>query len=384
MTDVHATRDQIDAGLAPSIAAAFARTVERRGDQPAFSDKARVEGAGWRTVTWAELREQALDLAAAMVDLGVQPGDRVAIMATNRLEHVLADIAGMHAGAATMSVYNTLSPSQVAYIAQHAAPSLVVLESADHVARWQAALAAIDPVVVVIDPEAAPANALTWQALVERGRAVRAQRGAEVDRRWQALGLDDTATILYTSGTTGDPKGVLISHRNVLFGAMSSDETAQLGEDRVTVSYLPFAHIAERMLGIYLPEVLGGHVHLVGDPSLLVPALTEVRPTGFFGVPRVWEKIQTGITGLLAMETDEAKRRAVAEAMAVGLAYVESQQVGHETSPELADRFAAVDAAVLTPMKAMLGLDRVTWAGSASAPMPLETARFFAGLGMAI
>ncbi|MGN6780859.1 MAG: AMP-dependent synthetase/ligase [Marmoricola sp.] len=384
VTDVHAVREQIDADLAPSIAAALARTAERLGDAPAFSDKVGVEGGGWRTLSWTEVREQALDLAAALVDLRVAPGDRMAIMASNRLEHVLADVAGMHAGAATMSIYHTLSPSQVAYVAGHSQPSVVVLENADHVARWHDALTTAHPVVIVIDPGAAPDGALTWEALLARGHAVRAQQAAEIDRRWQALSPDDTATILYTSGTTGDPKGVVISHRNVLFGAASSDETAQLGEDRVTVSYLPFAHIAERMLGIYLPEILGGHVHLVGDPSLLVPALTEVRPTGFFGVPRVWEKIQTGITGLLALETDEAKKRAVADAMAVGLAYVESLQVGHETSPELAERFAAADAAVLTPIKAMLGLDRVTWAGSASAPMPLETARFFAGLGLAI
>ena len=125
-------------------------------------------------------------------------------------------------------------------------------------------------------------------------------------------------------------------------------------------------------------------MHLVGDPAQLVGALGEVRPTRFFGVPRVWEKIQTGIGGLLAMETDEAKKQAVADAMAVGLAYVESLQTGHETSPELQARYDAVAEAVLTPMKAMLGLDRVTWAGSASAPMPLETARFFAGLGLPI
>jgi long-chain acyl-CoA synthetase len=115
-----------------------------------------------------------------------------------------------------------------------------------------------------------------------------------------------------------------------------------------------------------------------------VAALGEVRPTRFFGVPRVWEKIQTGIGGLLAMETDEAKKQAVADAMAVGLEYVESLQVGHTTTPELQARYDAASQAVLTPIKSLLGLDRVTWAGSASAPMPLETARFFAGLGFAI
>jgi long-chain acyl-CoA synthetase len=388
ITDVVAERDEIDRLLPASIAHAFAATVERFGDAPAFSDKVGVDGPGWRTLTWAETREQVLDLAAALVDLGVRPGDRVAIMATNRLEHVLADMAAMHAGAVGISVYNTLSPSQVAYVAGHATPAVVVLEGADHVARWADALAAAQPTVVVLDPAAAPEgdpeSVLTWAALVEHGRSVRAQHDAEVDRRWRAIAPADPATILYTSGTTGNPKGVVISHRNVLFEVESTNRTAQIDDDRIGVSYLPYAHIAERVLGIYLPQLEGGHLHLVGDPAQLVGALAEVRPTAFFGVPRVWEKIQTGISGLLAMEADEHKVQAVADAMAVGLEYVESLQVGRRTPPELADRFAAADAAVLTPIKAMLGLDRVGWAGSASAPMPLETARFFAGLGFAI
>ncbi|MCW2808989.1 MAG: AMP-dependent synthetase, partial [Marmoricola sp.] len=195
---------------------------------------------------------------------------------------------------------------------------------------------------------------------------------------------EQPATILYTSGTTGNPKGVVISHHNVLFEVESGNRTAGLEGESVGVSYLPYAHIAERVLGIYIPLVTGGRVHLVGDPSQLVAALGEVRPTRFFGVPRVWEKIQTGIGGLLAMETDESKKQAVADAMATGLEYVESLQVGRLTTAELRARFDAADQAVLTPMRSLLGLDRVTWAGSASAPMPLETARFFAGLGLAI
>jgi long-chain acyl-CoA synthetase len=387
MNDVLADRQDIEAAIAGrSIAAAFADTVEEQGDRPAYSDKIGIEGAGWRTLTWRELRETGLDVAAALVDLGVSPGDRVAIMASNRLEHVLADIGAMHAGATPMSIYNTLSPSQVAYVAGHSEPAVVVLENADHVARWSEALSAgTIKQLVVIDPEAAPEGAITWEQLLERGRATREQHQAEIDRRWQEIHPDQPATILYTSGTTGHPKGVVITHHNVLFEVESSSRTAGLDEaENIGVSYLPYAHIAERVLGIYIPLVQGAHVHLVGDPAQLVGALGEVRPTRFFGVPRVWEKIQTGIGGLLAMETDEAKKQAVADAMAVGLEYVESLQVGHETSPELQARFDAVAEAVLTPIKSVLGLDRVTWAGSASAPMPLETARFFAGLGFAI
>ena len=129
MTDVLAPGDpetdraEISALLAPNIASALAATVEVQGDAPAYSDKVGIDGSGWRTLSWRELRETALDLACALVDLGVQPGDRVAIMASNRLEHVLADIAAMHAGAVTMSIYNTLSRSQVAYVAGHSEPA---------------------------------------------------------------------------------------------------------------------------------------------------------------------------------------------------------------------------------------------------------------------
>jgi len=385
MTDVLAERQEIEALIkGRSIAHAFADTVEELGESPAFSDKIGIDGAGWRTLTWRELREQGLDIAAALVELGVEPGDRVAMMASNRIEHVLADIGAMHAGATSMSIYNTLSRSQVAYVAEHSAPSVVVLETADHLDRWSEALAtgAVKQ-VVVIDAEK-PEGALTWDELVSLGQSKREEHAAEVERRWQGIDPDTPATILYTSGTTGNPKGVVITHHNVLFEVESSNRTAGLEGENIGVSYLPYAHIAERVLGIYIPQVDGAHVHLIGDPAQLVGALGEVRPTRFFGVPRVWEKIQTGIGGLLAMETDEAKKQAVADAMAVGLEYVESLQTGHETSPELQAKYDAVAAAVLTPMKAMLGLDRVSWAGSASAPMPIETARFFAGLGLSI
>ena len=388
MTDVLAERAQIDAEIAGrTIASAFADTVVAQGDNPAYSDKVGMpEGSTeWRTVSWNQLRERALSLAAALVDLGVQPGDRVAIMATNRIEHILADIGAQHAGAVSVSIYNTLSPSQVAYVAGHSAPTVVVLENADHVARWEQALTEIKPLaVVVMDAEAATGDAITWDELIARGESVKGPLAGEVDRRWKAIDPSDPVTFVYTSGTTGNPKAVVLTHRNIMFEAASTDKTVATEGEHIALSYLPYAHVAERVLGIYLPQINGGSLFLIADPKLLVGALGQVRPTRFFGVPRVWEKIQTGINGLLAMETDEAKKQAVADAMAIGLEYVESLQYGNTTSPELQAKFDAVNAAVLTPMKAMLGLDRVLWAGSASAPMPLETAKFFAGLGFSI
>jgi long-chain acyl-CoA synthetase len=366
------------------------RTVAARGDEPAYSDKIGLPQGqqGWRTLTWSEVREQALDLAAGLAQVGLSSGDTLAIMATNRIEHVLADIGAVHAGGTPMTIYATLAPEQVAYVAGNASPTVVVLEGADQLARWRKALAEAPSIkaVVVIDPELVGEDdrALTWDDLLARGHEARAAEPAKHDELWRSVKPEHPLTILYTSGTTGNPKGVVLTHRNILFETESSLETSKMREPGTGISYLPFAHIAERMLGIYIPQFQGAHVHLIGDPAQLVGALGEVHPTRFFGVPRVWEKIRTGVSGLLAAETDEARKAAIEDAMAVGLRYVESRQTGQETSPELAEKFAAVDAAVLGPIRSLLGLDRVEWAASAAAPMPVEVTRFFAGLGLEI
>jgi long-chain acyl-CoA synthetase len=368
---------------------ALTRTAEQHGDHPAYSDQvstgSTTVGTEWRTLTWSEVRDTARALAAALVDRGLDAGATAAIMATNRIEHVLADHAALMAGGVPMSIYNTLSPEQVAYIAGHAEPQVVFLETTDHVARWTLALADVASIKVVVgigDAVVDDARFVRWDDLVAHGRTLPLD---EVDARSAALRPEDPATILYTSGTTGDPKGVVLSHANIVYQAAGTLRRNDAEPGNVTLSYLPYAHIAERVLSLYIPPYFGDwHVHLVGDPTLLVPALAQVRPKQFFGVPRVWEKIRSGLAGMLAAEPDAERRTAIEGAMAVGAEYVESLQVGHTTTPELQARYDAASAAVLTPIKSLLGLDRVTWAGSASAPMPIEVARFFAGLGLAI
>jgi long-chain acyl-CoA synthetase len=364
------------------------RTALEQADQPAYSDRVGVS-EGWRTVTWAQVREQALDLTAGLVARGLQPGDTVALMVSSRIEHVLADLGAVHAGGTPMSVYMTLAPEQIAYIAGHSTPTVVVLEGAAEVARWSLALetTATISTVVVLDPTAAtPADDrfVTWRDLLDLGARSRSEEAASVEQRWRSVRPEQPLTILYTSGTTGDPKGVVLTHENLLFEVYASLEAGGLDGPGVSISYLPFAHIAERILGMYTPQMQGGHVHLLSDPTTLAATLREVRPTRFFGVPRVWEKIRTGVSALLGAEPDEQKKQAVADAMATGLRYVEAQQTGGVMTPELEEAYAAADGAVLSVLRGLLGLDRVEWAASAAAPMPLEVARFFAGLGLRI
>ncbi|MQW75981.1 AMP-binding protein [Nocardioides sp. dk4132] len=391
---LEARRDIEEQIAGQTLVDALARTVDERGDAPAYSDKVGIlapgapHAPGWRTLSWREVREQALDAAAGLLALGVEPGATVAIMSSNRIEHVVADLGAVHAAAVPMSVYLTLAPDQVSFIAGHSEPAVVVLEGADQLDRWRPALDASGSVrrVVVLDEDALPEGEryVGWSRFLADGAAYRAEHEDELRARLEAITPDQTLTILYTSGTTGNPKGVVLTHHNVLFEAECSLRTSRPEGENIFISYLPFAHIAERILGMYVPQINGAHVHLIADPALLLGTLGEVRPTRFFGVPRVWEKIRTGVSAKLAAEPDEERRAAIEQAMAVGLEWVESTQVGHTTSPELQARFEAADAQVLSLLRALLGLDRCEWAASAAAPMPLEVAQFFGGLGMAI
>ena len=396
--DVLTDRARIEQQVAGrTLIDALADTVRTYSDEPAYSDRHHVpDGETWRTLTWTEVGERVRDVAAGLVELGLGVGDTVAIMATNRIEHYLADMGAVHAAATPMSIYNTLSPEQVAFVAGHAEPTVVVLENADHLARWSRALDETRSVgtVVVIDADAVPAGDaptgpgqprfLPWEDLVSSGAAYRAARAEELDARAHDLDPDAPATILYTSGTTGNPKGVVLTHHNVLYEAVSTLEAAGLHGAQTAVSYLPLAHIAERVLGLYGPQIQGSHMHAIGDPAELLAALGEVHPTSFFGVPRVWEKIKTGISAKLAADPNPDNVKLVHNSMAAGLAWVQAQEVGGTMTPEIEKAYREADEAILGFLKLLLGLDQVIWAGSAAAPMPLEVAKFMAGLGIKV
>jgi long-chain acyl-CoA synthetase len=223
---------------------------------------------------------------------------------------------------------------------------------------------------------------VTWADLVALGRERLAAEPGEITARMAAIKPDDPLALLYTSGTTGNPKGVLLTHRNILYAMATVDRLGTVSPRVRWVSYLPLAHIAERMFSMYLPIHFIGHVHFCPDSAQLVRVIGQVHPTAFFGVPRVWEKIMAGIRALLTAEPDEGKRAAVRHAMDIGRRYVESCQYGQTTSPELAAQFRVADEQVLGPIRGLLGLGEAESVSSAAAPLPPDVAAFFAGLGM--
>ena len=366
-----------------TLCTVLAHTVDLSGDQLAYSDRL-GPGGQLRSLTWRQFRETTRKVAAGLIAHGVSAGDRVAIMASNRIEHIIADAAALHAGAIPVPIYLTAAPEQIAAIAGQCAPTVLIAETADQLARWERALARVDRLKLIVRLDASEeAGGRSWETLVDDGAKYLGDWPHQCESRWRAVCPDETATVVFTSGTTGAPKGVVLTHRNVVYEAKALLAANNLTDAGTSVSYLPFAHIAERMLSMYLPYVAGGHVRLLADSSELADTLRELRPTRFFGVPRIWEKIQTWVSGGDGA-ADEFNTAEVQAALDTGRRYVASRQSGSVTPAGLLEEFSRTDAQVLSRLRSRAGLDRLVWATSAAAPMPEQTLKFFAGLGIRI
>src|SRR5690606_26069294 len=202
-------RAELERALAgQTICTALAETAQRHGDLPAYSD--RVDGE-WKTLTWAETRTRALETAAGFAALGLEPGDVVALMMPNRSEHVLADLGAVHAGGTPTTVYATLAPDQVAFVAGDCSAKYAVLNGKDQLDRWEPVLDRLPGLrkIIVVEAAVSPSGNryMTGDGFAARGGRVLAPSAAEIDRRWKAVKPGDTVTLLYTSGTTGNPKG---------------------------------------------------------------------------------------------------------------------------------------------------------------------------------
>ena len=355
-----------------------------QGDAPAMSWKR--EGA-WQTLSWRDYRERVAEVAMGLAGLGIGRGDFVAIMATNRPEHVLADQGAVHAGATPTTFYFTLAPEQIQYVAGHCEAKVAVLEDRDMLKRWQELRDGLPALrhLVVLDgavEEGDGPGVLGWDELVHRGReALAADRSGFEELRGR-VGPEDHAALLYTSGTTGPPKGVLLTHRNLLYECTALHQMAELAAEGSSVSYLPLAHIAERVLSIYIPLNLRTHVWFCPEPTQAVEYVREARPTLFFGVPRVWEKVRAGIQAKLAAEENERRRKIAQRAVETGLEVVRRRQRGQAVPFGLRARHALLERLVLAKVREAIGLDRCTFASSAASPLAVDVAEFFAALGL--
>ncbi|SDK51892.1 long-chain acyl-CoA synthetase [Nonomuraea maritima] len=358
------------------------QTAEQYPDAPAYSDP---DGDDWITLTYAQARGRILEIAAAFAALGLRPGESVALMMVNRSEHVLADLGAVHAGGVGCTVYSTFAPEQIAFVASDVGARYAVLGGPADLARWQPVLDRLDGLRKIVMLDGAPADErfMTWDDFLDLGRRRLAEDPAAVEERWRAVTADDVATVLYTSGTTGTPKGVPLTHTNIFYEVAATDRMTSLPVRGTQISYLTYAHIAERILSLYLPLVKASHVHFCTDLANLGATLGQVRPMMFFGVPRVWEKMMARLLAVLAAQP-EAQQAAVREAMKAGVAYVEAGQYGRTVTPEIREAYEQADASLLSIVRGMIGFDRAEWTATGAAPLPAEVQRFYAGLGLRV
>jgi long-chain acyl-CoA synthetase len=357
----------------------LARNAREYPGLPGLSWQPADGGGDWTTLTWAEIHEHTERLAAGYAALGVGRGDHVLLMMANRPEHWLSDLALVRLGAVPVSVYGTAAPEQITHIARNCRARVAVVEGAAQVKTWEPLLTdAGTPLARLVVAEAGDEGGhLPYSALLRE--RVPERFAEELD----AARPKDALTVVYTSGTTGEPKGVVVTHRQVMANALALDAVVELPPHVEHICYLPFAHVAERMLGIYLPCHRVSHVYLCADPTGVGAVVRKVRPAQFFGVPRIWEKLCGAMRAVLSLMPAE-QRAVIDEASAVAREHVRYRERGETPPAELEERYARARREVLSPLLAAGGLDRVTWAASASAPMPVDVVDFWAGFGIVI
>ncbi|HWM63106.1 MAG TPA: long-chain fatty acid--CoA ligase [Solirubrobacterales bacterium] len=316
--------------------------------------------------------------AAGLAALGVEHGDTVGFMLTNRPGFFLTDAAAMHLGATCFSVYNTSSSEQIEYVVADAANRVIVTEQEflDGVLEVRERVETLEH-VVVIDGDA-PEGTISVEELEEMGSP-----DFDFEAAWRAVEPDDVLCLIYTSGTTGPPKGVQLTHDNMISGWRAGDQVFSPSPGTRTISYLPSAHVADRYSCLYPQMLYGASVYCCPDVRQMIAYAIEVRPTIFAGVPRVFEKLKAALEVGMAAEADEGKRQATESAMEVGRRRVEAYK-GGEVPAELQAEWEQADEQVFSKIRAMLGLDEVEWFGVSAAPTPPEVIEFFLAIGIEI
>ncbi|MBV9212776.1 MAG: long-chain fatty acid--CoA ligase [Actinobacteria bacterium] len=354
-----------------TMCGAFQVTASEHPDRVALRTK-----GDEHVMTWGEYADKVRSLAAGLAGLGLGHGDTIGLLLTNRPEFHWVDSAAMHLGATPYSVYNTYSAEQIEYLVSDAQNHIIVTESQylDTVKAVTDRCSSVEHVVVV-DGEADGALSL---ADVEASAA----DDFDFEAAWKAVAPDDVLTLIYTSGTTGPPKGVQITHENELSAGRSFDQIIQFPDGARVVSYLPMAHIAERSCSHYLPIMFGFTVTTCPDARQVISYLPEVRPSWFFAVPRIFEKLKAALEAGMENEQDAERKEAMKGALALGLEKVRLEQTGQEVPDGLRQKYEQADEQMFSKLRAALGLDDIEALNVGAAPTPREVIEFFHAIGL--
>jgi long-chain acyl-CoA synthetase len=320
----------------------------------------------WQTLSWAETARRALRVAYGLVRAGLRRGDTVALMSPNRPGWLYCDLGIMAAGGITVPIYPTLTRRAVASIASDSRTSFGIVSNTEMASMLNAAPHA--SIVFGMDDEIAGWVASEPDLEVKQ----------ELDARVLRISQDSVATIIYTSGTSGDPKGVVLTHRHFMDTARSCLKVFSIGPDDVILSYLPYSHVMERVDGTFIPTTAGATVWLVRGASTLIEDIQVARPTIMLGVPRVFEKVYEGVYDQVRNQP-VVKRALFRWALAVG-----AEKASGGWLPGIKVRMSVADSLVLRQLRLRLTGGRLRFFISGGAPLHEKVEEFFWALGIKI
>jgi long-chain acyl-CoA synthetase len=343
---------------------------------------AKVDGR-WLPTTWRTYAQQIRTAARALIAMGLPEGGKVAILGFNRPEWTILDHAAMMAGGVPAGIYTTCSADEVQYIVHHSEASVMLVENADQLAKVKAKRAELPLlkwIVMMRGASATGGDVLTWDEMMAKADVI---GDATLDARIDSIEQADLATLIYTSGTTGPPKGVMLSHQNLSWTADLLWDAGGRSKGDVSLSYLPLSHIAEQMSTIHIPATAGSTVYFAESIDKVPENLKDVRPTAFFGVPRIWEKFHAGLSGRLSQATG-VKKRLAGWARGVCAKVNAHRDRGEPIPAVLNAQYRLATKLVISKVKAALGFDRAVRLYSGAAPIAPDVLEFMASLDMPI
>jgi len=367
-----------------TIAQKFWNAVEMRGPKVAFRQK---EFGIWEEVTWTELGQRARNIAMGLASLGFKPGDTASILANTRREWAYADYGVLCAGGVSSGIYPTDAPSQVEYLTADSGSSVLFVEDdeqLDKVLQVRERLPLLKK-TVVLDMEGladlSDPGVISLEALEKLGEAFDKANPGEFDRRLKSRGIDDLAILVYTSGTTGRPKGAMISNRNLRWVIEHFPEELAQTDDDDKMAFLPLCHIAERNFGEFLSLETGARVNFVENPETVAENVREIAPTVMLAVPRIWEKFFSAIS-IRMKEATGFEQWAYKVALGIGYKRAELRLAGNPVPAGLEFAFKLAHFFVLDNVRRAIGLHRTRVAVTGAAPISPELIRWYYALGV--
>ena len=365
-----------------TIGRMFAARVAREGDKPAFHFK---KDGSWQPVSWNQFSDFAGAVASYLLNLGLELGDKICMVGSTRPEWCYCDIGGQLSGAVTLGAYPTLTPKQLAYILDHADAKVAFVEGHEEVSKILARRDELTKLEQVVVWDSAGVETLMeihdWLVPFDAVLATAVDREA-IEERTADVDPDGTAIIVYTSGTTGPPKGAMISQANIMTIMRDQDEAFSVSSDDVSLSFLPMAHVAERILAFYARINTGMTTYFASSIAKVLEEVVEVRPTVFGSVPRIFEKAYAKIMGTVE-QAPPTKQRIFRWAEAIGRQAVQLWQAGQAIPFGLRLKYRIADRLVFSKLRAVFG-GRVRYFVTGAAPIAPDILEFFWAAGFPI